>query len=183
MPTIKKKKFYKKTNPDELSEDLRDWMLNEEGTFELDWEKLTRIEIQIGRQTVFDFLPCNGPEGYKKAWEKHRTKIMSLMGRDPGFPAGSRPAAWWRFDAPEQRRQLSGPAPMPADHQGSRYQFNQGLLAKGIPTCWVNMQDADSAVFETEYEYLERLNLLLPGEVYNIKSNNVTLEKLQEIEK
>jgi len=72
---------------------------------------------------------------------------------------GSRPFAWWLFQAPELRRERPGRVAalckqfgwqsVPADFRGPRY----GMANPRFPE-----------LYETETEYLARLNLLLPGE-------------------
>ena len=110
MPT-KRLKGPVRTGEGNLTEDLRDWMIDESGDYELDWQQLTEVITMVGSQTHRERYPCGGLQEYRAAWKKHRVKIMGMMGKDPGFPAGTRPAAWWLFDAPEKRRQLSGPKP------------------------------------------------------------------------
>lgn len=88
--------------------------------------------------------------------------------------AGTRPAAWWAYDARERRRRVDGKphpfdnperqakiASMIAQYPRSETDFNF-LFYGGIGAYLV--PDDFSAVFETEYEYLKRLGLLLEGE-------------------
>lgn len=88
--------------------------------------------------------------------------------------AGTRPAAWWAYDARERRQRIDGkPHPfdnperqakidsMIAQYPRSERDFNF-LFYGGIGAYLV--PDDFSAVFETEYEYLKRLGLLLDGE-------------------
>jgi hypothetical protein len=75
----------------------------------------------------------------------------------PGRP-GTRPWAWWRFDAPEPRRQVVRyvdpdgnelRSEGPADHFGRPRTFN-GFLPEDM--------------YETELAYLRRRGLLFPAE-------------------
>ena len=139
-------------------------MLTHSGDYDLDWHELTEEITAIGEHLFGTYEPCGGLDGYKKAWEKYRAKIMSMLGH--GFPPGSRPDAWWMFDSPEPRLQLSGSPPISADYTGeTTYRFDPSrMMIRGIPSAWETMAAADSAVFETELEYLARLGLLLLGE-------------------
>ncbi len=73
---------------------------------------------------------------------------------------GTRPWFWWRFIAPEPRRCLSGPhryhSPEYADVP-HRYHF-------GVPAIAVGPKFGIGETFETEREYLTRLNLLTAEE-------------------
>ena len=84
----------------------------------------------------------------KAAWWELRDELLpTWIEQHPG----TRPYAWWRFEVPEPRRQVSpGPESIgPADWFGCPSSF------RGMP------QDG---MFETEGEYLDRLGLLTPGE-------------------
>lgn len=88
--------------------------------------------------------------------------------------AGTRPAAWWVYDARERLQRVDG-KPHPFDNPERQakiagivaqyphravdfdYLFYGGLGNYIVP-------DDHTAIFETEYEYLKRLGLLLPGE-------------------
>jgi hypothetical protein len=103
--------------------------------------------------------------------------------------AGTRPAAWWCFDARERRRRVDG-KPHPFDNPERRakiagivaqyphrapdldYLYYGGLGAFVVP-------DDHEAVFESEYEYLKRLNLLLPGEA-ELYAERLRREALRE---
>ena len=72
----------------------------------------------------------------------------------------TRPWAWWTFDSPEPRRQLSDGPPnstMAEDWPGA------GKLSYGVPYCFATVADGDIQ-YELQGEYLERLGLFLPGE-------------------
>jgi len=107
-------------------------------------------------------------------WSANRDFIMGLIGKNikrqyPDYffssiamPWGSRPWGWWQFEAPEPRRLLSG---------------NPGFILKGedyffgLPRLYTSAADHTTLTFESQPEYLERLNLLLPGEKRKIKPN------------
>jgi hypothetical protein len=53
--------------------------------------------------------PFASDEERRRAWFAHKDFIMSYMGKQltfdcPGFPVGTRPHAWWAYEAPETRR-------------------------------------------------------------------------------
>jgi hypothetical protein len=87
---------------------------------------------------------------------------MSLIGQNVAgmrgipVPWGTRPAAWWQFDAPEPRRLVSDHAGylLPGKHIGF----------SGLPDFRAPLEVFNKMVFETQFAYLKRLGLLLPGE-------------------
>jgi hypothetical protein len=129
------------------------------------------LEQLITGDNMFDD-PGNPPlseEALKREWERGGSYVMSLIGQsvdsDPfcgkiAIPYGCRPWAWWKFDALEPRRLLSGD---PAGAMPER-----GLFF-GIPRMYSSMEAYNSMVFETQAAYLERLGFLLPGEAKRIK--------------
>lgn len=101
-------------------------------------------------------------------WKRHKKFLMNLVGvavRDVmpdffpvgwsgiPFPWGTRPWAWWEFDAPEPRRLLAGDPALAL----------QGELWFGIPNHYTSVQAHASLTFESQPDYLTRLNLLVPG--------------------
>lgn len=87
-----------------------------------------------------------------------RPRIEGRWGGDLGspLPAGPRrrPAAWWRYDAPEPRRRLGGRGE-PADESD---------LWLGVPAAWLSIDPRDPPRYESQATYLERLELLSPDE-------------------
>jgi hypothetical protein len=120
------------------------------GPEELAWDLLADAWEQFGKELlhgyVFGFPPGALPGNYRD------------FGR-AGRP-GSRPWAWWQFDAPELRRVVSGVAksleelgwPLRERYAWANY-FGQPHSIY-VPGC----------VYETQQAYLERLGLLLSGE-------------------
>jgi hypothetical protein len=89
----------------------------------------------------------------KEAWTENRDFLMTLRNDEPSFstyPQGTRPGAWWDYDAPEPRKLISGTFVAIGDD-----------LFRGIPK---RFEDKPVAKWETEFQYLERLDLLFPGE-------------------
>ncbi len=101
-----------------------------------------------------EWIPFLSSEAMEKAWKQHQKELMTMPFR------GIRPWAWWEYESFEPKKQISGPAPLAENY-----------LDRGEPALWQNKQDADLAVFEAEYEYLKRLNLLLPGEAEEIEND------------
>lgn len=98
-------------------------------------------------------------ENTRKAWEANKKFIMSLRGElRPGykdvvyFEHGSRPWAFWKFDAPEKRRFL----------HYEELNFN----ADDVPAYQFRKVDfpTEHKIYESQFTYLKRLKLLLPGE-------------------
>ena len=90
------------------------------------------------------------------AWSELRDELLpTWVEQHPG----TRPYAWWRFEAPEPRRQVSsGPESLgPATWFGCPSSF------RGMP---------HDGMFETEAEYLERLGLLTPVEESQVLSHS-----------
>lgn len=130
-------------------------------------------QLQIGR-------PFFGPgfggdqEALEAAWKAFRVELLrEWVAEHPG----TRPWAWWRFDAPELRRRVDGrrhpffsakraervarliTRPDAADDL--REQLNSTSF--GVPCAHVCVDDAQ-ALYETEHDFLARHDMLLPGE-------------------
>jgi hypothetical protein len=87
--------------------------------------------------------------------------------------AGSRPAAWWVYDAPERRRCLNGTHPhddptrqAKINEIENKYPHRSGdfdHLFYGCPNSFMVPADF-TRVYESQFEYLKRLGLLFDGE-------------------
>src|SRR2546430_12621096 len=98
-------------------------------------------------------------------WREHRDVVVAHYAKRW---AGSRPKAWWRWDAPEPRRRLGGSGvPLMIDN------CDPPSLAYGVPRVW-HFSEADPPQYESEASYLKRLNLLLPGERRRLKQSDFT---------
>jgi len=108
----------------------------------------------------------------RQAWQQLKGELLpAWITRHPG----SRPAAWWLFDAPERRQRIDG-KPHPFDNP-ERIAAVKAWRAKysdvanreaekmffGLPTCGI-VEDDSLAIYETELAYLDRLNLLTDAE-------------------
>jgi len=97
-------------------------------------------------------------------WAECRKEILSeWIVKHPG----TRPNSWWRFDAPAPARQRVGGVGDP--------QFHAPPLWYGVPRSWCRagtpgayygmaIDPAHPPIFESQATFLERHNLLLPGE-------------------
>jgi hypothetical protein len=108
----------------------------------------TRVRLTSGHD--FEFLDgdCLTDEELAEAWEDLGDDLMAEhIAQHPG----SRPGGFWRFDAPEPRRQVAdGPEAIgPADWFGKPHVF---------------MGQPPSDMYESEAVYVERLGLWQPGE-------------------
>ncbi len=92
-------------------------------------------------------VPFADDEAYRAAWDAHRDELMASYTR---LHPGRRPRAWWSFEAPEPRRLADG----------SIFQ-SAGRMVRGIPRRKVT---DPPVVFETELDYLRRLDLLTESE-------------------
>lgn len=114
-----------------------------------------RVEVGTSERTrhhlLFghDFDIFDGPDldadGLAAAWEElHEELLAAHIAEHPG----TRPWAWWAFDAPESRRFL-GDEPEDLSPFGVWY---------GMASSW------GCAFYETEADYLDRLGLLTDAE-------------------
>jgi hypothetical protein len=113
--------------------------------------------------------PLDGNEAFisekhrKDTWKKHADYILSNY-RDRessqddstflplSYPSGSRPEAWWRYDNKHGMRKVISGDPKPLSPETTRGKFR--LLDKFDP----------QLKYESQYKFLQRHNLLYPGE-------------------
>ena len=121
-------------------------------------------------------------EKVKAAWKTVGADLLAEHVKK--FP-GSRPWAWWEFDAPERRLRVGGtgtPRHEAFPTKNPRYRF-------GVPQDWIVEREVnfylrrgriigkafdenDPPTFESEPAYLRRLGLLLPGEEKRLKDSD-----------
>lgn len=99
------------------------------------------------------------PVSFSESWQRLRGQILADWIREH---PGTRPWAWWAFEASEPRRQIAGGEARQPDQETGRP--GDQALWRGIPPCWGAAQFADPPLYETEAEYLARLGLLAAGE-------------------
>lgn len=111
------------------------------------------------------------PDRGKRLWELAREAMVEAWAaKHPG----TRPWAWWRWDAPEPRRRVGGTG-TPAHEVLAHLPWHQ----LGIPVSWITPREVefygtgfhgvavdpdDPPAFESQGEYLKRHGLLLDGE-------------------
>lgn len=109
----------------------------------------TRLRLLSGHDLAFmgDDPPLDDDE-LAEAWTDLRDELLAdFIASHPG----SRPWAWWAFDAPEPRRQIApGPAAVGPD------------LWFGLPRLYAAV--SPHAMYESERDYLARHGLLTDGE-------------------
>lgn len=104
------------------------------------------------------FLPgTEDEEELPGLWESQRDEILAAWIREN---PGTRPAAWWSFDAPGPRRQIGGG---PTAFETGCPEWSRRLRF-GIPSVWTGPQFDDPPRFETQGAYLTRHKLLAAGE-------------------
>jgi len=120
---------------------------------------------------------AEGLQRLREIWEQVREQFMDRWVQK--HPA-TRPWAWWKLDAPELRRRSDG-EPHPFDDPGYcaedkrvKAEYPQGIdmlaTSYGLP----RYSDTDhvDGVYETEYDYLERLGLLAGSERQTTESTH-----------
>ena len=102
----------------------------------------------------------------KQAWETHRDQVIAGWIKENPC---TRPYAFWRFDAPEGRKQIGGSGCV--DYLGMR------ISADGLPEYWqIQWDKNDPPTFESEGAYLERHGLLTAPEKTFLKKHPALLE-------
>jgi hypothetical protein len=125
------------------------------------------------------------PDPVKTEWTISRKIILNAwISRHPG----TRPYAWWCFDAPETRQRVGGTGT--PKHEVLKY---APVHVFGIPRYWVTSKDtgiltrpgckgkaldtSNPPLFESQAAYLERLDLMsdteksgLPGDAYDLEA-------------
>ena len=122
-----------------------------------DWD----VEYLLGGSTLLDDPPDFDVALIPQKWQQNKDWIMKWWHTgehhekpdDPKDRLGTRPWAWWAYDAPEERRKyISGDCDMLA---WERPYF-------GVPTGY--WRTHKEYVFESQYAYLKRHNLLTKEE-------------------
>ena len=116
---------------------------------------------------MFYFPDCNDPDGALarerlcELWEIHSESYLSAwIAESPG----TRPWAWWEFEAPEPRREVNPPARwfhLVDEGEDGRRRMGRILIGNASGDDLVDW-------LEPEHEYLARLDLLEPGEAERI---------------
>jgi hypothetical protein len=141
------------------------------------WAYLNDQEIpDDDSETKFGIIMLEAGDGeaLRELWGRARGEVITGWTKDR---PGTRPAAWWRLDAPRQllgthsgafydgklpqpREQLSG-----AGCDASLISAYMPSYKSGLPTSWAGFEASDPPVFESQAAYLKRHNLLTAGEL------------------
>ena len=160
-----KKKLKEKYNDSDLTNDQLDHLL-------------------LGHTFIGATKPDYGKMGYpfkskqhrERCWKQNKEYIMSLMGEPKDdlcfsgrtFMPGTRPQAWWLYDAPEPRRILKVYPDTVDKEQAIKYceklmeQMGKNRMASFGAISII--AGCHGFKHESEFSYLKRLGLLLPGE-------------------
>lgn len=111
-------------------------------------------------------------EEIRTTWEQIREEFIARWAEQR---PGTRPTAWWRFDASEPRRRVGG-----TGQAAFEVLADVEAYEMGIPISWVEpwhvdlygphfagkpIDPSDPPAFEAQSTYIRRLGLLLPGEL------------------
>jgi len=93
----------------------------------------------------------------KKIWKKYHDLILSswLQNRP-----GTRPFAWWKFEASEPRKQVSGKGVLVRE----KFPAIVPRFTFGVPCDWYQVNEDNPPMFESEATYLKRHGLLTKSE-------------------
>jgi len=141
------------------------------------WAYLNDLPIPDGdSETKFAIilLEAGDGEALRELWDRARGEVLTGWTKDH---PGTRPAVFWRFDAPRQLLGTHGGAFYDGKLQQPRKQISgAGCDASaisaymphyecGLPTSWAGFEEGDPPVFESQAAYLRRHGLLTPHEV------------------
>lgn len=127
-----------------------------------------------GAQFEILLLESGRSEQLREVWAQHRVAVLAQWLKDH---SGTRPAVWWRFDAPRQLLGTHGGAFYDGKLQQPRKQISGGgcdasaisaympSYESGLPTSWAGFEEGAQPVFESQAAYLQRHGLLTPHEV------------------
>ena len=125
-------------------------------------------------------LPGRDTEQHPKAlWEEFKAECLPMyIKKNPG----QRPVPWWLYEAPEQRKRLGGTGTPDFEVLNVYPTYEKGVpcmyITKSMQLYYTQCNSAfpgvaidpeNPPVYETELEYLQRLNLLTPGEKKALK--------------
>jgi hypothetical protein len=150
--------------PDEpgIGRDLQRWCFNWRGDGEPPWREKSGREL----------------------WAAHGDAVLAgWIAEHPG----TRPSCWWKFDAPGPRQRVGGVG-TPA-HEVSAYMLELHL---GAPCHWITdhwlkflpgqpIDPANPPMYESQANFLDRYNLLLPGERQRLRDVEFAPERITDI--
>lgn len=146
------------------------FLMDDDTLLESRWHELELRKLQQGKTAKTGDRTFNPHE----IWEKHKEQFLPMFVRKH---PGKRPCPWWLFEAPEQRRLKSGGYDEKwqkvVDDYGDEWaepiKSEHWRLDYGKPGLFEYFDDdlneiEDLREFESQAEYLKRLDILLPGE-------------------
>ena len=105
-------------------------------------------------------------------WNSQKEVILSEWIEN--YP-GSRPWAWWMFDAQEGRKRTGGKG----QAINEKYPAWVEYLDKGIPASWHWIDRTDPPTFESQAAYLDRYGLLKQAEKKKLKVSDYKPVKIE----
>lgn len=119
-------------------------------------------------QEYFAAIYCAaGPNGERDLWLQHEAPLLTeWIAAHPG----TRPAAWWRFTAPEGRRQVSGE---PIERGALHDQLDEA----GLPVA-LSYFEHGRVSFESQAACLRRLRLLAADELAAVPASALRPEAI-----
>jgi hypothetical protein len=106
----------------------------------------------------------------EKLWNENRDVILTEYVKEN---PGTRPALWWRYDAPRlpvgtfPGHYRDGQLPEPRLRTGgigTPVAATSAAYGYGLPTAWIDIDEDDPPTYESQAAYLKRHDLLLAGE-------------------
>lgn len=107
--------------------------------------------VAEGLNPFFQFVRPGEEAGY---WREFGPRVLRLW---PAQRPGTRPRLWWAFEAPEDRKQVGGTG----HPEGGEKRF-------GVSRRWRDVNPEDPPTVESQAAFLQRLDLLAPGEADRI---------------
>jgi len=117
-------------------------------------ESLVRHALRTGRDW---FRLLSDPGSAEYYWREFGPGIMEQWAREN---PGTRPWAWWEFDAPDRRRCIEGRDVLADPGRPAHLR----KTSFGVPVCWTPEEMRDPSTYESETDFLERHGLLTPEE-------------------
>jgi hypothetical protein len=99
----------------------------------------------------------------QELWQEWHTELLALH---IGCFPGSRPYAWWNYEAPEPRQRIDG---LPHPFTDVRYPAHSKVLSYGKPRYLFVLGDEEEE-FESQADYLKRLKLLTGEELRRLRA-------------
>lgn len=140
----------------------------------------------VGDLATFLLLRPDHGGDLRELWGQFRQDVMARwIARYPG----TRPTCWWRFDAPRippgrwRGWYFDGTLPEPRRRLGGsgRPAWEELALVPafdlGIPAYWIQRDDADPPMFESQAAFLRRNAMFVPGEAERLTAADFRAEK------